>query len=249
MTLNDLGKRLERLLTLALPLSALCLVSTFVQLASVEYATKSERIVLQKFSAAIVGLRPDLDKFFDDTKKNPTKERYLRHHTILQWKDLGIFNHVTDYQTAIDVIAKAATEGHGVSSAVWLDPYKGAKNSPEQILAATGARAKAVESSIQIGEIVVPAKPNVAILGTSLSVPLTALAGLGYFVSSLAMIIWCGALRLTRRREHFALASTGFVGKAFRTYSTAQWFRWLSIRAAREGVRQKSIAEFIKLSS
>lgn len=215
MTLNDLGKRLERLLILALPLSALCLVSTFVQLASVEYSTKSERFALQKFSAAIVGLRPDLDKFFEDARKVPAKERYARHHAILQWKELGIYEHVTDYQTALDVIAKAAIDGHGVGSAAWLAPYKGAKNSPEQIIAAAAARAKAVESSIQVGEIVVPVKPNVSILGTNLSIPLPALAGLGYFVSCLAMIIWCGALRLTRRRELFALVSTGFRGQGF----------------------------------
>ena len=215
MTLNDLGKRFERLLVLALPISVLCIITSFFQLVHFEYTRNSERIVLSKFESSISGLRKDLDRFFLDSKKPSSTPSYLRHNAILDWKDPYQFDFVLNYKDALRAISDASQKLHGGNSKRWLAPFARTELNPDQIIAAVQGRLKLIENTVQYGELVLPVRPNVSIMGTSVAVPLHAIGTVGYFTSCLALILWYGSMRLTRRREMLVAVSNQFRNQLF----------------------------------
>jgi hypothetical protein len=215
MTANELGKRFERLLILALPVSVLCVATAFFQQAHFQYSRNSERVVLQKFGAALLGLKVDLDKFFADTKHAKPIPSYLSHTKILEWKDPYQFDFVKDYKSALETMIAASAKRYGSTANQWLSPFKRADLSPEQILSLVNSRAKQIEQIVQLGDVVVPIRPNVSVFGTNVAVPIEAIGAIGYFISCLSLILWYGTMRLTRRREMFALIGTQFRGQPF----------------------------------
>lgn len=215
MTANELGKRFERLLLLALPISLLCIATAFFQQAHFQYSRNSERVVLQRFGAALLGLKVDLDKFFADTKRPKSAPSYLYHHAILDWKDPYQYDLVKDYQNALETIVAASAKRYGVAANQWLLPFKRPDLSPDQILASLSIRAKQIDQIVQLGDVVVPIRPNVSVFGTNVAVPIEAIGSIGYFLSCLSLILWYGSMRLTRRREMFCLIATQFRNQPF----------------------------------
>ena len=215
MTLNDLGKRFERLLVLALPISLLCVVTSFFQVVHFEYTRNSERIVLSKFESTVSGLRGDLDRFFLDSKKPPTTPSYLRHHAILDWKDPSQYDFVQNYKDALSAIVAASEKHHGSDAKRWLSAFVRAELSPDQMIAAVNVRLKIIENTVEFGELVLPVRPNVSIMGMNVAIPLHAIGTVGYFTSCLALILWYGSMRLTRRREMLAAILNQFRNQLF----------------------------------
>ena len=215
MSLTDLGKRFERLLTLALPISVVCLASSFAQFAHYEYSRNSERAALQKFSEIVAGLRIDLDRFFRDTKKPKTTPSYEYHSTIISWKEPRFFKFVKSYDEALTAIKEAVEQQNTSISQQQLVPFLDSKKSPDQLILAASAKLRELDGTVRMGEMVVPVRPDVSVLGTKITFPLRAVGAIGYLASCLALILWFGTLRLTRRRELLGLLSTQFRGSPF----------------------------------
>ena len=215
MTLSDLGKRFERLLTLALPISVLCLATSFAQLAHYQYTRNSERVALKSFSEIVLGLRTDLDKFFLDTKKPKSTPSYQFHHAIISWKEPYLHEHAVSYSAALAYIQKAAEKQHGTLAQAWLASFVDSKKSPEQIVSSVQLRMRELDGTVRMGDIVVPINPDVSVLGTKVTFPLKVVGAFGYLASCLALILWFGTMRLTRRREMLGLLSTQFRNQPF----------------------------------
>jgi hypothetical protein len=246
VTLNEIGKRFERQLMLALPLALLCLVTSFLQLAHYEHIRNSERAVLQSLLSTVTGLQSDLELFYKDTKLPANAPSYKRHHKILDWKTPRQYDFVQTYTEALASIIKASENHHGAGTKRWLAPHVQVNSGPEQILASATTRLKAIESVVQIGEVLLPARPNVTVFGTSIAVPLKVIGFIGYFTSCLALILWYGSMRLTRRREMLALTASNFQAQPFPHLLNGTMTILVSDARAAQGKYAKANASFQK---
>lgn len=191
-------------------MAAITLTSAFLGYGDFEHKNNSESRALEKASKIVSENKRDLDLFFADSKK-PNTPSFLLHHAVIHHDEFKLFKFVKNYSEALESITNFVSDQKDLKDSHSKLRLNLANNkSPDQILTDIVISLKALDGQVVISDISVPARPNIQLLGTNLSIPIGMISSIGFFLSCLGLIFWFGALRLTRKREIFALVSQNF---------------------------------------
>jgi hypothetical protein len=199
--LYALGKRVEKLLLLAFPIGVLCVLSSVLMLASTTHHTRSEALQLHAVAEIIEKNRGDLEVMHAESRSTSKPIRYSdRRRITIDESHLRLFKYTPYYSEAVDAIRSALKQAFP-SSRIRLDDILAEDKPPSKIVEIARQRVGTLEDRIDLGDLAIPATSKLTIFGMSVSVSTKLIASAGYFISCLSLLLWFGALRLTRRRE------------------------------------------------
>jgi hypothetical protein len=170
-------------------------------LASTTHHTRSEALQLRALAEIIEKYRADLDVMHAESRPTSRPIRYTdRRRITIEESHLRLFKYTAHYSEAIDAIRDALQKAFPLSRIRLHDILAGDKT-PLKIIEIARQRAAPLEDRIDLGDIAIPTTPKLTIFGMSVSISTKLIASAGYFISCLSLLLWFGALRLTRRRE------------------------------------------------
>lgn len=199
MSLSSLGRRYERLLILAAPLSLASLVTLFVVFAT---NAQEERSKAPCIESAATFLESKMDKLevqwkkYVDSKKSRAAQIDNTYATRLLLIESPLGRKC--YSQLLDEVENRSKEG------------------PKQLVVGLRDDAKRLLAApIKYAGVDIPAKATIALMGTQVAIDLTLFASLLQIVLAPLIFLWLGSLYNTRYRETLLIAKAKEVSDIF----------------------------------
>ena len=203
MSLSTLGKRYERLLLLAAPISLASIVTLFVVFATNAQEERARARCYESASAFLETKSQALEaewKKLSDTKSGRPERGIaeIKYAYAVRRLLIDVQLGSTCYKSLLDESDNRYRDEPKVIISKLRDESK-------QLLAAP----------IKYAGVDVPAKANISLMGTNVTVELTLFANLLQIVLAPLMFLWLGSLYNTRYRETLLIASAKVVSDVF----------------------------------
>lgn len=199
MPTSIIGRRFERLLFLAAPISLVTLILLFVAIAT---TTQTERVTARCYQAGATSLeakRSDLDSEWSKAGK-PTKDSYWGSQYKLELNTTIIY-------------AYLGSQCYDILRSKIEDRYR---TSPEEIISTLRKEANSIfQSPLHFWGVELPERATIEVLGTSVKVELMTFVRLLQVALAPIIILWLGSLYNTRYRESLLIGSAKRVTDIF----------------------------------
>jgi hypothetical protein len=199
VTTSIIGRRFERLLFLAAPISFVSLILLFVAIAT---TTQTERVTARCYQAGAASLeakRSELDSEWSKAGK-PTKDSYWGSQYKFELATTIIHGHLGS--PCYDILRKRIDERY--------------RTSPEELISALRTEANSIfQSPLQFWGVELPDRAAIDVLGTKVKIELMTFVRLLQVALAPIIVLWLGSLYNTRYRESLLIGSAKLVTDIF----------------------------------